>query len=498
MLIGIVAMTFACRGGVIPETEVPATLPIAVATPLAKLEYKRDAELEKQFAEIAKAAGGKVGVAAVVLETGEAAFLNEDGRYPMQSVYKLPIAMALMEQVRLDKFDLDEKVGVTKEDFVRAGMRSPLRDANPNGGEFTIRELIRLSLVESDGTASDVQLRLVPPVDVQSFLTQIGVRDMKVVNTEKEIGKDWKTQYENWSTPIAAVELLRWFAVTARAGRESIGRVDIIFDEGFPVIYQMAVDSNPGANRLKAQLPKGTVVSHKTGTGGTQNGITGATNDIGVIHLPNGKHMSIAVYVSDSPADEKTREATIARIAKAAWDKWVGNSVSSLVSKTNCSKARESDEIKLCNAVLPKDDFYRIDSVSWETFEISHTSADLNNDGRKEVIAWQSSFAGTSGGSLWVFEKKGERFHQLYENDSTWTPIVKLPVKNGKWHSIAYLQAGGGVKTEFIGVGMTKGKYTTVGQKPVELNDESGMPKGEVLIGKAWEQSTFGPMTTNE
>lgn len=310
-----------CRGGVIPDTEVPTTLPIPVATPLAKLEYKRDAELEKQFAEIAKAAGGKVGVAAVVLETGEAAFLNEDGRYPMQSVYKLPIAMAVMEQVRLGNLDLDEKVGVTKEDFVRAGMRSPLRDKNPSGGEFTIRELIRLSLVESDGTASDVLLRLVPPVEVQSYLTQIGLLDMKVVNTTKEYGSEWKMQYDNWATPVAAVELLRWlnYGLSAESFKfypnvdASAGRMFLI---------DAMIKSGPGQMRLKRLLPKEVFVAHKTGTGGTQNGVTGATNDIGIVYTSSGKQFAIAVFVSDSKADEKTREATIARIAKAAWDKW--------------------------------------------------------------------------------------------------------------------------------------------------------------------------------
>lgn len=335
LLVAAVCVLGACRGGVIPDTEVPTTMPVPVATPLVKLEYRRDAELEKQFSEIAKAAGGKVGVAAVVLETGEAAFLNEDGRYPMQSVYKLPIAMAVMDQIRLGKFDLDEKVGVTKEDFVRAGMRSPLRDANPNGGEFTIRELIRLSLVESDGTASDVLLRLVPAVEVQSYLTQIGVRDMKVVNTEKEIGKDWQTQYENWSTPVAAVELLRYYCTIGGYdycnGGYGYPTDTMGYDERdmwqseVAIMTHSMVYSKPGALRIKGLLPKDTAVAHKTGTGGTQNGITGATNDIGVVFLPNKKHLGIAVFVSDSPADEKTREATIAKIAKAAWDRWSKN-----------------------------------------------------------------------------------------------------------------------------------------------------------------------------
>ena len=90
------------------------------------------------------------------------------------------------------------------------------------------------------------------------------------------------------------------------------------------LLYEMA-NSVPGAKRLKGLLPNGTVVAHKTGTGGTKNGITGATNDIGIIFLPNGKHLAIAVFISDSFADEKTREAVIAKVAKACWDRWKGN-----------------------------------------------------------------------------------------------------------------------------------------------------------------------------
>ncbi|HRI03646.1 MAG TPA: class A beta-lactamase-related serine hydrolase [Pyrinomonadaceae bacterium] len=337
-----VGMTFGCvKMPEIPDG-FPTPEPPPSATPVPKMEYKQDAELEKQIADIAAAAKGKVGVAAVVLETGEAAFLNADGHYPMQSVYKLPIAMAVMEQVRLGKLDLDEVIGVTKSDMVREGMRSPLRDKSPNGGEYTIRELIRLALVESDGTASDVLMRVAGGAgEIQSYLTQIGIRDMKVVNTEKEIGKDWQTQYENWSTPMASADLLRRLyevdrqslLATPTPERPVPGVAcncpipEVSYPE--PVVIrilmrQMAA-SVPGEKRLKGLLPPNTVVAHKTGTGGTQNGITGATNDIGIISLPNGKNLAIAVFVSDSPADEKTREAVIAKIAKACWDRWNKN-----------------------------------------------------------------------------------------------------------------------------------------------------------------------------
>ena len=31
--------------------------------------------------------------------------------------------------------------------------------------------------------------------EIQAFLKQIGINDIKIVNTEKEIGRDWETQY---------------------------------------------------------------------------------------------------------------------------------------------------------------------------------------------------------------------------------------------------------------------------------------------------------------
>lgn len=312
---GLIILTAACTAKTDIPLEYPTPPPPAMATPLPKLELNRDSELEKQFAEIAKDAKGNVGVAAVVLETGDAALLGADNRYPMQSVYKLPISMAVMDQARLGKLDLDEKIGVTKEDFVKPGQASPLRDKNPNGGEFTIRELIRFALVESDGTASDVLMRVAGgPAAIQDYLSQIGIYDMKVVNTEKEFAQDWNNQYQNWTMPLAAVELLRsirdeWIQNTGQEDKE------------VPLLSFMK-DAVTGPRRIKGLLPKDVEVAHKTGTSGSRGNITAATNDIGIVYLPNGKHLAIAVFVADSPADEKTREAVIARIANAAWDRW--------------------------------------------------------------------------------------------------------------------------------------------------------------------------------
>ncbi len=298
--------------------EYPTPPPAAQATPAQPLTITIDFELEKQIGDISVDARGEVGAAALLLETGDGAFFNADERFPMQSVYKLPIAMAVLEEVKRGRFDLDEKIGVTREDMVRKGMRSPLRDQNPDGGEFTVRELVRLSIVESDGTASDVLMKMLGETsETQAFLTRIGIFEIKVVDPEKEIGRDWNVQYRNYATPAASVDLLRWLQVAA----DTAG-ADEADESPWSVLIKFMAESNPGERRLKGLLPKGAVVAHKTGTSGTQNGLTAASNDVGIITLPNGKHAAVAVFVSDSKGDEKTREAVIARIAQAVWDRW--------------------------------------------------------------------------------------------------------------------------------------------------------------------------------
>ena len=332
------SFVFGCTAKTAIPTEFPTPEPPPAATPVPEIALKRDADLEKQFATIAEAAKGKVGAAAVVLETGDAALVNADGHYPMQSVYKLPICMAMMEQIRLGQHDLDEIIGITPADYVRQGQASPLRDKDASGGEFTIRELIRLTLVESDGSASDVLLRVMggAPV-VQEYIEQIGIRDMHIVNTEKELGANWDTQYQNWATPVAGVELLSWLHASGeqlggmpkefRLIKDSAANISMVPRNylklgDLRLVAGFMSDLKTGANRIPGLLRDRTVVAHKTGTGGTQNGITSATNDIGIIDLPNGKHLAVAVFVSDSPADDKTRDAVIAKIAKAAYDKW--------------------------------------------------------------------------------------------------------------------------------------------------------------------------------
>src|SRR5258705_11409316 len=70
------------------------------------------AGLPGQFEKIAPAAKGRVGVAAQLVASGETASLHGDEHFPMHSVYKLPISMAVLQ--RVDRGELKLGAGVAR------------------------------------------------------------------------------------------------------------------------------------------------------------------------------------------------------------------------------------------------------------------------------------------------------------------------------------------------------------------------------------------------
>ncbi|MEP0890388.1 class A beta-lactamase [Leptolyngbya sp. FACHB-16] len=271
----------------------------------------RNNELRDRIEQISQMAQGRVGATATVLETGESVSLNGDQQFPMQSVYKFPIAMAVLAQVDQGNLELDQTIRIEASDIVQD---SQILEENSQGKEFRLAELLQYMVSESDSTACDALLRLIGgPQQVTAYLSNLGINDIVVANTENEIqfGQDPTLQYRNYATPDAAVHLLRAF-------HEGQG----LSDSSHASLQEWMTETSTGPNRIKGLLPEGTVVAHKTGTSATVDGVTAATNDVGIVTLPNGQHLAIAVFVSDSRASGTVREEVIAKVAKAAWDEW--------------------------------------------------------------------------------------------------------------------------------------------------------------------------------
>jgi beta-lactamase class A len=86
-------------------------------------------------------------------------------------------------------------------------------------------------------------------------------------------------------------------------------------------LLKLLTETSTGPKRIKGLLPAATVVAHKTGSSDSNaKGVTAATNDVGIITLPDGRHVALAVFVSDSLETPDDNERIIAWVAKMVFD----------------------------------------------------------------------------------------------------------------------------------------------------------------------------------
>jgi beta-lactamase class A len=277
----------------------------------ASVASAQDNELLAQIKQIAPEAKGIVGVSILGIENRDTLNYNAHARLVMDSVFKFPIAMTVLNLVDKGKYKLDQTMKLRKSDMAPAKSYSPLRDKYPDGAEVPLSEILSYMVSQSDNTACDYLLKkLGGPLVVENYVKGLGVKGIAIKASEGDMASAWEVQYTNWAKPADLVQLLDIFY-----GGKALSQTSNDF------LMKIMLATTTGPHRIKGLLPADAIVAHKTGTSGTNDaGLTPATNDIGIITLPNGKHLAIAIMVCNSKADEATREAVIAKIAKAAWD----------------------------------------------------------------------------------------------------------------------------------------------------------------------------------
>lgn len=268
-----------------------------------------ESALQKQIREIATEARGKVSVACALPKSSLNCDLGPHAHPPMQSVFKLPLAIAVLHQVEVGALNLDQPIRFLPEDRIPHAY-SPLQDKYPEAGvDIPLRQLLQMTVSLSDNVAADILLRLAHgPDTVGSYIASLGVAGFHLQDGERALHQDVSVQYRNWFEPAGAVQLLRKISDDSPL---TLYHTDLLLSW---------MEDSRVTDRLKGDLPPGTRAAHKAGTSDVDNGVAHATNDIGLITLPDGRRMAIAVFITDSVADEATRGKVIARIARAAYD----------------------------------------------------------------------------------------------------------------------------------------------------------------------------------
>jgi beta-lactamase class A len=335
----LVALTAACAT---PENQErpAATAETPPAAPAAgTASSARAAAGTVQLLRIAGEAGGTVGVMAIHVETGERLGLESDQSFPMASTYKLPIVLAVLARVDSGRLSLGDLVDLAPSDF-RIGPSQIADSVGASGGKATVGAMIRSVMMYSDNTASDRLMRLAGgAAGVQAHVRARGIEGMRIDRYEGEV--HWQYNGVPDVPPPAqwtAAEFNRRIAAVPAAEKDAAHArfwddprdtstpaamaallVQVQRGEGISAgsrrFLLQAMEASPtGRNRIRALLPEGTVVADKTGTIGR------TTNDVGVITLPDGSHVAIAVFVKMSTRSNQQEERTIARVSRAVYD----------------------------------------------------------------------------------------------------------------------------------------------------------------------------------
>jgi len=295
--------------------------------------------LENVIKNIIKPVKGEIGIAIKHLETKEELYINGDEFFPMASVFKIPILVEVMAQIKEGKMSLEDEYSITPYDqHLGSGI---LSDLKAPGIKLSLENLINLMMMISDNSATDILLSKVGIENVNKRLREYGIKNIIISRSCQHLildylGLDYE-KYKNLSpqefskfyrkerekNPKAFEEARKRFSLemkdvaTPRAMNtllEKIFRHEILDEESCDFIISTMLKCQTGERRIKGKLPAGIKVAHKTGT------IGGTINDSGIIFLPdNLGHIAITVFSKNTQGGIEKIENIIAEIAQATY-----------------------------------------------------------------------------------------------------------------------------------------------------------------------------------
>lgn len=275
----------------------------AACTPSAR-------SLDERLAACLDTIPARVGVF-VCADDGFESGYRADDELPMLSTFKFPVALTVIDKMRRTGANFSDSVHVAAEQIL-PDTYSPMREQRGQRDmTLTLGELIAYCVSASDNNACDILIDYAGGIDsVGSYVRRTGVAPMRIAATEQTMHTRIDRQRDNVASPRAAARMLELFrngALIAPPYRDTLMRY--------------MIETSTGPDKLRAGLPATATLAHKTGSSDrTPQGVKVADNDIGIVTLPDGRSYCIAVFVCDSPADDRTNAAIAARISKMVYD----------------------------------------------------------------------------------------------------------------------------------------------------------------------------------
>lgn len=268
-------------------------------TPIA---FGQLSSIKKEIEKIIANKELTLGFALYNFSNGESISIHGEKRFPMQSVFKFPIALAILNEVDNKKLTLHQQIKISEAELLPETW-SPIKVKYPNGAELPLSEIIKYTVSQSDNNGCDLLLKMLGGVSVANqYIISKGVSNINIQNNEEEMHRAWDVQFNNWTTPNAMIELLQLF-----------NNEKLLLPDTHTFLWNCMAETSTGS--IKNKLPKNAIVAHKTGTSGyNKENISAATNDVGIMILPDGQRIAFVIFITDSKEKTEVNAEVITNI----------------------------------------------------------------------------------------------------------------------------------------------------------------------------------------
>lgn len=257
--------------------------------------------------EIERIIDGKQATVGVAILYDDSVYtVANDQAYPIMSVFKLHVSMTALHKMAAEGIALDSMVCIPPEQM-RPDTYSPLRDAYPDQSiRLSYRDIIRYTIVQSDNNTCDWLIDFVGGIQrCDAYVNSLGIEGLSLTQTEHDMHVDIMNSYRNWSTPLAVAQLLK-----------KLYTEEVLMAEHRVFLEQALLDCSTGMDKLRAGLPEGIRLAHKTGhSDRTPSGVQIGDADAGVVYLPQGDVCYLVVLIKDSAEPDSVNARMMADIA---------------------------------------------------------------------------------------------------------------------------------------------------------------------------------------
>jgi len=343
-----VPSAISAQGGTLVAQRAPG--PVVARTPIAPVRafspaYTRPSPmLTARIDELHRNFPGKAGIAVRRIDGAWAYSKRGNDLFPQQSVSKLWVSMAALDQVDRGLLKMETPVSIGPENLTLFHQPIAARVAREGRVHETVSSLMELAITGSDNTANDALLwKAGGPNAVRDFITKRQLGAIRFGPGERLLqagiaGMNWNQAYSEgrrfYLERSKVPEFIRKKALDSYVANPIDGAAPLAIVDALAKLARGELLSpastrrlvatmertKSGPRRLKGGVPPGWRVGHKTGTGQQHSAISTGYNDIAIITAPDGTRYAAAVMIGSTSVGVPARMALMQGVSKAIAD----------------------------------------------------------------------------------------------------------------------------------------------------------------------------------